>query len=247
MNIFKKIGKIFSNDKKCDHYYSNIIGWCEIRIPNEHIEVRLIFKCPKCNEVFEAYLVDNDAKQWIESMGAHKPINRQTLVVSAFPACGKSYLINRFKNSCFKVLDSDSSEYHFMMKDGKKIQNPEWPHNYIKHIKEQIGKVDLILVSSHAEIRHLLKAHDIKYSVVVPHNDINIRHQWIGRMYERGNSPEFIKKVVDNWSNWLADIPGDDLFDVADVYYLNESEYLSDLIRVDKSGEHLIIKYKEEK
>ena len=39
------------------------------------------------------------------------------------------------------------------LEDIEKHRNPEFPDNYIQPIKENIGKVDYIFVSSHKEVR----------------------------------------------------------------------------------------------
>ena len=39
---------------------------------------------------------------------------KNTKVISAFPACGKSYMFNKYKDNEFiKILDSDSSGFHW--------------------------------------------------------------------------------------------------------------------------------------
>ena len=49
---------------------------------------------------------------------------KNTIVISAFPACGKTYAFNNFQDS-YSILDSDSS----------KFDKTYFPDNYIKHIK----------------------------------------------------------------------------------------------------------------
>lgn len=66
---------------------------------------------------------------------------KQTLVISAFPGCGKSHFFRENKDK--EVLDSDSS----------KFDKTHFPQNYIEHIKSNLGKVDIIMVSSHKEVR----------------------------------------------------------------------------------------------
>lgn len=36
---------------------------------------------------------------------------KNTVVVSAFPACGKTYAYERFQSDNLKIADSDSSEF----------------------------------------------------------------------------------------------------------------------------------------
>jgi spore cortex formation protein SpoVR/YcgB (stage V sporulation) len=55
---------------------------------------------------------------------------KKTLVISAFPGCGKSHFFRNNKDK--EVLDSDSS----------KFDKAHFPKNYIEHIKSNLGKVD---------------------------------------------------------------------------------------------------------
>lgn len=167
---------------------------------------------------------------------------KNTKIISAFPACGKTYLFNKYKNySSIKFMDSDSSEFHWVYdKDNKKTLNPNWPINYIEHIKENIGKADIIFVSSHDEIRDLLFDNNIEYTLVVPYDRITCMYEWVGRMYCRNNKPEFINNIINNWNKWLCDISNK--INYNDIIYLTESEYLDDIISINFDNENNIIK-----
>ena len=56
---------------------------------------------------------------------------RNTKVIAAFPACGKSYCFDR--NEDYIILDSDSSKFSWAYPDGlaAKYRNPDFPKNYI--------------------------------------------------------------------------------------------------------------------
>ena len=76
-------------------------------------------------------------------------IEKKTTIISAFPLCGKTY----FSQNCgdFVVIDSDSSNFSWVKdSNGNRTskRNPDFPGNYIEHIKSNIGKVDYILVST---------------------------------------------------------------------------------------------------
>ena len=67
-----------------------------------------------------------------------------TIIISAFPACGKTYF---FQNHSEETIDSDSSLFNWIIgEDGLKTRNPNFPNNYIQHIKEQLGKYKFIFV-----------------------------------------------------------------------------------------------------
>jgi len=133
-----------------------------------------------------------------------------TYVISAFPACGKSYCFNNHQDE-FSMLDSDSSEFSWIKgADGKNTteRNPNFPQNYIEYIKANIGKVDIIFVSSHDVVRKALKDNNIKVIIVYPIKDL--KEEWIRRFKERGNNEGFINFISSNWDNFIDDIENED-------------------------------------
>ena len=137
-----------------------------------------------------------------------------TIVISAFPCCGKSYAFNNYQNT-YEILDSDSSNFswtyrkrneeeleqcrkdfestpHLMSTEDfierlknetVKRRNPDFPNNYIQHIKDNMGKVDFIFVSSHLQVRQALQDNNIPFCTVYPYS--GYLNEWIGRMYQR--------------------------------------------------------------
>lgn len=126
-------------------------------------------------------------------------MSKQTLVISGFPGVGKSYLFNNKSN--LQVLDSDSSNFSWIEKG---VRHPDFPNNYIKHIKENIGVVDIILVSSHKVVRDALKENNIKYDIYYP--SIESKEIYVERYRNRGNEEGFIKLVNENWDSWIHEI-----------------------------------------
>jgi hypothetical protein len=125
----------------------------------------------------------------------------ETIIISAFPGVGKSYL---FANSDKLILDSDSSNF----------DKSDFPENYIKHIKKFIGVVDIICVSSHKEIRDALKINNINFTLVYP--KLSDKETYIKRYKDRGSDNDFIKLLgsdndfikllVSNWDLWLSEL-----------------------------------------
>lgn len=133
-----------------------------------------------------------------------------TFVISAFPACGKSYCYNNYQDK-FSMLDSDSSEFSWIRDsegNNTKERNPDFPSNYIKHIKDNIGKVDVIFVSSHEVVRKALVGNNINTIIVYPDKDM--KDEWIRRFKERGNNDGFISFISKNWDNFIDDIQNED-------------------------------------
>lgn len=137
-------------------------------------------------------------------------MRKDTFVISAFPACGKSYCFRNHQN-IYTMLDSDSSEFSWVKDENgnnTKVRNPDFPMNYIKHIKENIGKVDVIFVSSHEAVRKALYDNGIKVIIVYPNKDL--KEEWIRRFKERGNDEGFINFISANWTNFIDDIEKED-------------------------------------
>lgn len=124
---------------------------------------------------------------------------KNTRIISGFPGIGKSYLFNNGKNML--IIDSDSINFSWLEPG---VRNPEFPHNYMKHIKKNIGKYDLILVSSHKVIRDALRDNNIPYTIYYP--SIDSKDIYVDRYTERGNPESFIELVKENWDLWIIEI-----------------------------------------
>ena len=111
---------------------------------------------------------------------------KNTLVISAYTCCGKTYTSEHMKD--YDILDVDirkfktikrlpneeeieeerkwwESSLHLMSVEGHlnqfkqqiiSVDNPNFPNNFIQYIKENIGKVDVIFVDSDIRIRQWL-------------------------------------------------------------------------------------------
>lgn len=139
-----------------------------------------------------------------------------TRIYSVFPACGKTYLYEHQEDYGVTILDSDSSKFSWIYTDKdewgedlegfRRLRNPDFPNNYIKHIKENIGKYDCIFVSSHASVREALDKEGIDFTIVYP--EISCKAEWIGRCFlrekngESGCGPE---AMCDNWEQWISE------------------------------------------
>lgn len=151
----------------------------------------------------------------------------RTKIISAFPACGKSWLFDNQIKLGLKVVDSDSSNFSWLeAESGKgKVRNPDFPRNYIEHIKGLIGEVDYILVSSHEDVRLLLEGENIPYILVMP--DIKLKSEWIGRCWLRGSPEGFLKMLNLNWDSWVNPYRHL-LFNQVGNTVLQSGEYLAD-------------------
>jgi phosphosulfolactate synthase (CoM biosynthesis protein A) len=140
---------------------------------------------------------------------------KKTIIISAFPGCGKSHL---FRNKGEKnILDSDSSTF----------DKSNFPQNYIQHIKSNIGSADLILVSSHKEVRDALVENGIDFTLVYPNRQI--KDEYIKRYIDRGNNENFVNLLQKNWDNWMNEL--DEQIGCEKVE-LKTGQYLSDVANI---------------
>lgn len=161
-------------------------------------------------------------------------MNKNTKVISAYPCCGKTYA-KEYAKELFQeydyiptFADSDSSKFSWIEhEDGTKERNPDFPNNYIEHIRNNMGKVDYIFVSSHKVVREALAKNNIKFTIVVPEK--NLLTDWMIRMYDRGNTSEFIDTQINNWDKWLTEID-EEKNTYSKIIKLKRHEYLSDVI-----------------
>ena len=150
---------------------------------------------------------------------------KDTKIISAFPACGKTYVFENFKNKV--ILDSDSSKFSWVIVGEQKVRHPDFPQNYINHIRENIGKADYILVSTHENVRRALEEAGIDFYLVYPER--SLKEEWIGRCFLRGSGEKFCQLIADNWDNWIDQLEEDSKRHKSII--LRHVEHLSNVIR----------------
>ena len=126
-----------------------------------------------------------------------------TKIIAGFPGIGKTYFTNAVDNEkrdilaanlrTLKVLDLDSSDFSW--------KNDAFPWNYIEAIKENVGKYDIIFVSTHQSLlTNLLKE---KLDVVIVYPDKRLKAEFIKRYKDRNNSDSFIKFIDNKWDQFI--------------------------------------------
>lgn len=131
----------------------------------------------------------------------------ETTIISGFPGIGKTTFFQNQSDHNRKCLDIDSSEFSWIKDESganTKERNPDFPNNYISYIKENIGKVDIIFISSHDIVRKALKDANILYVLVYP--EISAKEEYIRRYKERGDNEEFINFINNNWDKFINEM-----------------------------------------
>ena len=160
----------------------------------------------------------------------------KTKIYSVFPACGKTYLYEHQEDYGLKILDSDSSQFNWIYVNGHRERNPEFPDNYIKHIKDSFGKCDYILVSSHASVRDGLDKECIDFTVVYPEQSCEA--EWIGRCFIRDKNGETgcgAEMMYNNWDQWILECVETGINHKEIV--LHSKEYLSDHFKTRRNNQ----------
>lgn len=108
-----------------------------------------------------------------------------------------------------------------------KVRHPDFPSNYINHIKENIGKYDCIFVSTHASVREALDKEGIDFTIVYPES--RCKAEWVGRCFIRENVGEDgcgSKIMYNNWDQWIGECV--EVGTNHDEIILHSGEYLVD-------------------
>lgn len=124
---------------------------------------------------------------------------RRAAIISGFPGIGKTAFSG--KNGSLKILDSDSSQFSWNKK-GKR--NPEWPNNYLDHIRENLTEADVILVSTNDAVRSALKDAGIRFVLVYP--SLEMKEEYIERYISRGSDQKFVELLRKNYETWIQEL-----------------------------------------
>ena len=125
---------------------------------------------------------------------------RKTLVISAYPCCGKSYLKEHGLRN-YSILDSDSSKFSW-------IERPytEKELDGVLSLFNTTG--NLLPVESIKNIyrKETRKVRNPNFVEDYINHIKNMINEWIGRMYLRGSTNEFIDKQIEMWDKNVGNI-----------------------------------------
>ena len=146
-------------------------------------------------------------------------------VISAFPATGKSWLAEHHSN----VVDSDSSEYSWDYPTRPGVErdqhHPDWPGNYVAHIRHALSGDEVVLVSTHAEVRAALVDAGIPFTLVYPVG--HLLDEYLERMATRFSPVALMQAVAEHWDAWLSELAEQEC---AQRVVLGSGKYLSDVV-----------------
>lgn len=145
----------------------------------------------------------SDTSAWLKE--DIKPLG---IVVCGFPGVGKSYLVSN--NTKYKISDSDSSQF-------------DNPKDYVEHIIQKRKEFDIVLVSTHEDVRAELCKQNVPYQTVFPGPEC--KSEYLERYKSRGNTKQFIDLVDKNWDKWI-----DGCLDGYYYIQLKSGFYISDVV-----------------
>lgn len=125
-------------------------------------------------------------------------ITPPTEIICGFPGIGKTHY---YRQSEGRAMDSDSGKFNWISKG---VLNPAFPVNYINHIKENIGKADIIMVSSHREVREALVEAGLGFTLIYP--DKTKKAELLTRYRERGSDEAFLELIDTNWDKFMKEM-----------------------------------------
>jgi hypothetical protein len=105
------------------------------------------------------------------------------------------------------------------------VRSPDFPGNYIQHVKDKIGQVDIIFVSSHKAVRDALVAAGIKFTLVYP--EMDLREEYLERYRRRGSSGDFVTMIGSNWAGFITELEDQE---GCEHVVLGADEMMSDMI-----------------
>lgn len=167
---------------------------------------------------------------------------KRTMIISAFPGCGKTYLYGHQNNlrfdyrgvsRAFSFCDSDSSHYE---------KSQGWEKRYVDDIEKKIGTVDFVFISQHQQVLAELESRKIPFIVVAPDNsewlsDYEkklIKQQWFGRFVLRDNShikdfDAWLSTLKENYDEWTS-TENLTKHNPVTFFLLRENQYISSII-----------------
>lgn len=151
-------------------------------------------------------------------------LNMKTRIISAFPGAGKSYLVKSHAHRK-TIVDLDSNEYTLGHDKTGKVLGGDFPANYIHAINDQLGKVDILLVSIHKEVRQALQNAGLEFTLVYP--EIKLKTEYIDRFVKRKDPQSFIDLFNDNWDQIIEQLKSQE---DCEHIVLKSGQYLNDVM-----------------
>jgi len=133
-----------------------------------------------------------------------------------------------------KYISNDSPEFSWLRDadgtiktdaNGAKIRHPDFPNNYMEHIRGNMGYADIIFVSSHDNVREALNKVSIPHVLVYPAAEM--KDEMVKRYIDRGSPQSFVDLIKKNWDNFINSMKNDPCPNKVE---LKPGQYLKDVL-----------------
>lgn len=161
----------------------------------------------------------------------YKGIN---MIIAGFPCIGKTTMSETYKD----VLDLSSTRFHYLIdkdlineevkgEEGKFLENPDWPQNYIAEILKihNENKYKIIFILARDYILENLNRQNIDYLIAVPEE--GLKREYVLRSILRGNNSNYVKGFelrYDKWRNTMLSQP-------VKKIYLKQGEFIEETLK----------------
>ena len=127
-------------------------------------------------------------------------------IVCGFPGVGKTTA--EAENRFVEDIESHCFQFEYNPETGPTaipVQN--WVGKYVDFIEHRADEfAGCLLVSCHKEVREELRRRGIPFIDVVPDYYPETKNAYMIRYLRRGSGTLFLKKINDNWHDWLNEI-----------------------------------------
>lgn len=114
-----------------------------------------------------------------------------TVLCAAFCGTGKSFIC---KNSEINAIEIEYWKY----------KDNGLQHEYVRTIRENIGKYDFIFISTDPDGLKLLNDEGFDITLVYPKNEL--RNEYLDRYIDRDSPYEFIGTFMKHWNMWIDEL-----------------------------------------
>lgn len=138
-------------------------------------------------------------------------------IICGFAGIGKSQCAKQIAG----VVDLESTPF-----------NKEWS-TYVRVAQHMQKNGYTVLMSCHKELRDYMLRNEVKFLTIIPEpvikgTAVDSKAVYLKRYEERGNTPEFVKLMSNNWGEFNTALVGEK------IYELPLDKYLSDVIETFK-------------
>lgn len=144
-------------------------------------------------------------------------------IFAAFPGTGKStFAATRHKT---EVIDLDSGKYTLGYTADGNARNPDFPHNYLRAIQEQLEKTKVLLIGCQPDVLAALRKEGLTFTLIYPEREL--KAHYIRRFQERHSPQLFVELLSSNWELFLDFLESQTS---CKHIVLSDGQYISDII-----------------